>query len=208
MRFRDRADAGRQLGLRLAGGLPGERPLVLGLARGGVAVAREVALAVDGELDVLVVRKLGAPSQPELAIGAVASGGGRALNSGLIEQLGLDIRHVWEAAAREAAGLDARARRYRGDRPSPQPCGRPVILVDDGLATGATMRAAVASVSALRPARLTVAVPVGAPDTVAGLREAADDVVCLLEPEPFLAVGEWYERFDPVDDDEVVSLLG
>ena len=205
-RFRDRRDAGRALGLRLAG-LGVRRPLVLGLARGGVVVAHEVALATEGRLDVLAVRKLGAPAQPELAIGAVASGGGRALNTGLIERLGVDLRHVVEAAARESADLAARERDYRGGRPPLDPAGQPVVLVDDGLATGATMRAAVAGVRTRRPGSLTVAVPVAAPDTAAELRPAVDELVCLCVPDLFMAVGDWYEEFDPVEDEQVRRLL-
>ncbi len=207
-RFRDRAEAGRLLGLRLAGRHLGGDPLVLGLARGGVVVAHELAAALGAQLDVLVVRKLGAPGQPELAVGAVASGGGRALNPTVIDRLGISPAAVSEAVRRELAELGQREQAYRGTRPPPELAGRAVILVDDGLATGASMRAAVAAVRAAGPASLTVAVPVGAPDTVADIRRTVDELVCLLEPDEFLAVGGWYDEFDPVDDATVRRLLG
>jgi putative phosphoribosyl transferase len=180
---------------------------VLGLARGGVVVAHELARAVGAPLDVLVVRKLGAPGQPELAMGAVASGGGRALNPIVIDRLGVSPEAVSESARRELEELAVRERAYRGTRSPPQLAGRTVILVDDGLATGASMRAAVASVRAAAPASVRVAVPVGAPDTVADIRTTVDELVCLLEPDDFMAVGEWYDEFDPVDDATVRRLL-
>lgn len=206
-RFRNRSQAGSLLGLQLAGRRADGKPLVLGLARGGVVVAHELAIALGAQLDVLVVRKLGAPGQPELAMGAVASGGGRALNPTVIDRLGVSPAAVSEAARRELAELAQRERLYRGTRPAAELAGRAVILVDDGLATGASMRAAAAAVRAAGPARVTIAVPVGAPDTVADIRPTVDELVCLLQPDDFVAVGECYDEFDPVDDATVRRLL-
>lgn len=182
--------------------------LVLGLPRGGVPVAREVADALGAPLDVLVVRKLGVPGHEELAMGAIAEGGVRVLNEDVIRALEIGADELEQAVAAQAEEVARRARRYRDGRPAPQVAGRVVILVDDGLATGATMHAAVLAVRAQGPARVVVAVPVGAHDTCARLLEVADEVVCARVPEPFYAVGLWYQDFAQTTDEEVRALLG
>lgn len=210
-RFADRAAAGRQL----AGALEryrGRDPLVLGLPRGGVPVAYQVAAALGAPLDVLVVRKLGVPSQPELAFGAIGEGppGGdsvRVLNPEVLRRTGLtadDIAGVEEA---QQAELLRRIRRYRGGRPGPTVTGRVVLIVDDGFATGATARAAAMVARAQGAATVVLAAPIGAPDTVAALREVADDVVCLGTPRGFMAVGQGYDDFSQTSDEEVCALL-
>lgn len=207
MRFLDRVDAGRRLARRLVD-LTGRPDLiVLGLPRGGVPVAREVARALRAPLDVLVVRKLGAPGQEELAMGAIATGGVRVLNDELVETLRITDEAIEEAAEREAHELDRRERAYRGDRPPLDLRDRTVILVDDGLATGSTMRAAIEAVRLQRPNRILVAVPTAAPSTCQAFRRIADDVICLITPEPFQAVGLWYEDFAQTTDEEVGELL-
>lgn len=182
--------------------------LVLGLPRGGVPVAWEVARELNAPLDVFVVRKLGVPGQEELAMGAIASGGVRVLNVEVIEALGISSAALEAVAARELRTLALRERTYRGDRPPPELAGRTVILVDDGLATGSTMRAAVAAVRHLGPERIIVAVPVAAPDTVRDFERDGIEVVCPLLPEDFYAVGAAYDEFDQTTDAEVVALLG
>ena len=208
-RFRDRAEAGRLLAEEVHAriGVGDPPPLVLGLPRGGVPVAAPVAARIGGDLDVLVVRKIGAPHHHELAIGAVASGGLRVLNEQVIGHLGVrpeEIERRTEVARRE---LVERERRLRGDRQRPSLAGRTVVVVDDGLATGATMRAAVQAVRTAGPARLVVAVPVGPPDSCADLGALADELVCPLQPATFGAVGEWYADFTATTDDEVLRLL-
>jgi putative phosphoribosyl transferase len=208
MRFRDRTEAGRLLAERLKpeyAGLPGL--LVLGLPRGGVPVAYELALALEAELDVLVVRKLGVPGHEELAMGALASGGVHVLNEAVVEELGIDDETIADVVGAEHAELERRERAYRGNRAPVAANGRTVILADDGLATGSTMRAAALAVRAQRPARLVVAVPVAAGETCAELDAGVDEVICLLAPEPFYAVGTWYERFEQISDAEVRELL-
>jgi putative phosphoribosyl transferase len=208
MRFRDRAHAGRALGERLREQYAGTpNLLVLGLPRGGVPVSYEVARALDAPLDVFVVRKLGVPGHEELAMGAIASGGTRVLNETVVGALGLGEQEIARAAAVEQTELARRERAYRGDRGPVEAAGRRVILVDDGLATGSTMRAAALALRAQNPERLVVAVPVAAYQTCEELGEVADDVVCLLTPEPFYAVGAWYEDFAPTSDEEVRRLL-
>ena len=206
-RFRNRTDAGRQLAEKLA--TYDNRPgvLVLALPRGGVPVGFEVAQALGAPLDVFLVRKLGVPGYEELAMGAVATGGVRVLNDEIVRGLGISEHEIDAAAARELQELARRQRLYRGDRPLPDIAGRTVILVDDGLATGATMRAAIAAVRQQQPARIVVAVPTASPDTCEALKAEADDVVCAMTPEPFLAVGHWYEDFTQTTDDEVRELL-
>ena len=207
--FHDRKEAGRALGAHLAQALDrGEEVIVLGLPRGGVPVAFEVAEALDAPLDVLLVRKLGVPGHEELAMGAIASGGVRVLNDDLVEELGIPPRVVDATAAREQEELKRRERMYRGERPYPSLTGRTVVLVDDGLATGATMRAAAAGVRQLGPASVIVAVPVAAPDTVESLRREVDDVITVLTPERLMSVGQWYGDFSQTTDDEVRELLG
>jgi len=180
--------------------------LVLALPRGGVPVGFELARALEAPLDVFVVRKLGAPGQEELALGAVARGV-QVLNDGVVEALGLDAAVIERAAATEQRELTRRERLYRGDRRPVDVEGRTVILVDDGLATGATMRAGALALRAKRPRRLVLAVPVAAAQTCELLRADADELVCASTPEPFVAVGAWYDDFSQTTDDEVRALL-
>jgi predicted phosphoribosyltransferase len=205
--FRDRRDAGRQLATALGryAGQPGL--LVLALPRGGVPVGYEVARALHAPLDVFVVRKLGVPGHEELAMGAIATGGVRVLARDVIESLGLTERDIAVVAAQEQVELEQRERNFRDGRPAPEVRGHTVILVDDGLATGSTMRAALLALRAQSPARLVVAVPVGAPDTCNAMRRDAEDVICATTPEPFMAVGAWYADFTQTDDTEVRALL-
>jgi len=185
----------------------GRDVVVLGLPRGGIPVAYEVARALQAPLDVFVVRKLGLPGHPELAMGAIASGGVRVLNDGVVLQLRVPNAAIEAVTRTEQIELERRERAYRGERPSVPIEGRVVILVDDGLATGSTMRAAVLAVRRLIPAEIVVAAPVGARETCRGLAEVADEVVCAMMPEPFTAVGLWYDNFDQTTDDEVRRLL-
>ncbi len=182
--------------------------IVLGLPRGGVPVALEIATALGAPLDLMLVRKLGTPGQEELAMGAIASGGGRVMNEHVVQALGISQQAIERVAERESMELKRREQAYRGKRPWPKLADRCVILVDDGLATGATMRAAVAAVRTQQPARIVVAVPVAPADTIALLREEADEVICLAEPEPFQAIGLWYIDFSQVSDEEVREMLG
>jgi predicted phosphoribosyltransferase len=207
MIFRDRLDAGRRLGERVRSEARHHDPIVLGLPRGGIPVAYEVARALGAPLDVFVVRKLGVPGQEELAMGAIASGGVRVINHEVVDALGITPAAIDRVAAAEQLELERRERAYRGSRPPLQLAGRAVFLVDDGLATGSTMRAAVQAVREHRPARLVVAVPVAAAATCAELRAEVDDVVCLSTPEPFLAVGRFYDDFSQTSDREVHDLL-
>jgi len=207
MLFTDRADAGRQLAAKLERYAGRDDVVVLALPRGGVPVGYEVARALGAPLDVFLVRKLGVPGHEELAMGAIASGGVRVLNESVVRQLGIPQRAIDTVAAEEQRELERREREYRDDRPPPAIRGKVVILVDDGLATGSTMRAAVAAVRKLGPARVVVAVPVGAADTCDLLGEEADEAVCAREPEPFYAVGVWYENFSQTTDEEVRELL-
>lgn len=184
-----------------------EQPLVLGLPRGGVPVAAEVARLLGAPLDVLLVRKLGVPFQPEVAFGAIGEDGVRVLNTQLVSRLSLTSGQIAEVETRERTELLRRVGRYRGDRPPLALAGRTVIIVDDGLATGATARAAVEVARARGAERIVVAVPVAPPDTVADLAAAASQVVCLLSPGLFRGVGEWYDDFGQTTDEEVTSLL-
>ena len=190
--FRDRTDAGRRLAAKLAAYAKRRDVIVLALPRGGVPVGYEVARALDAPLDVFVVRKLGVPGYEELAMGAVATGGVRVLNDELVQRLGIPDDLIEAVAAREQRELARRERLYRGGRPPPDVRGRTVILVDDGLATGATMHAAIAALRQLQPARIVVAVPTASPDTCEQLQAEVDDVICAITPEPFQAVGRWY----------------
>jgi erythromycin esterase-like protein/predicted phosphoribosyltransferase len=206
-RFRDRADAGRLLAQQLRQYAHRDDVVVLALPRGGVPVAYEIARALDAPLDVFVVRKLGVPGHEELAMGAIATGGMRVLNKQLIESLGIRAEWIEAIDAKERRELERRERAYRGDRPPPELAGRTVILVDDGLATGSTMLAAVWAVRQEEPGRIVVAAPVADPDVCEALRREADEVVCLLTPQPLQAVGAWYEDFSQTSDEEVHELL-
>jgi putative phosphoribosyl transferase len=206
-RFRDRSDAGRRLAAQLTRYAGRPDVLVLALPRGGVPVAFEVAQALGAPLDVFLVRKLGMPGHEEFAIGAIASGGVRVVNEDTLRDYGISAQQVDAVAEAEQRELERRERQYRGPRPFPSVAGRTVILIDDGLATGSTMRAAVRALREEGPARIVVAVPTAPPETCADLRALVDDVVCLMTPEPFYAVGLWYEDFAQTTDDEVRELL-
>ena len=207
MLFRDRADAGRHLLSRLGAYQGRPDVLVLGLPRGGIPVGYEVARGLGAPLDVFVVRKLGVPGQEELAMGAIATGGVRVVNRDVVDALHIPPDVLDRAAEAERRELERRERSYRGDRPEPRVEGRTVILVDDGLATGSTMRAAVQALRQQRPARIVVAVPVAASATCEELRREVEDVVCFATPEPFMAVGRFYDDFSQTTDEEVHDLL-
>jgi putative phosphoribosyl transferase len=206
-RFQDRFQAGRQLAAALHRYARHPNLLVLALPRGGVPVGYEVARLLDAPLDVMLVRKLGVPGHEELAMGAIASGGVRVLSDDVIRAFGIPGQVVDRVAAAEEEELHRRERLYRGERPPPDVKGRTVILVDDGLATGSTMRAAAAALRVQHPEQLVVAVPVAPLETCASLRSEVDDVVCARVPEPFLAVGNWYDDFSQTTDAEVRHLL-
>jgi predicted phosphoribosyltransferase len=205
-RYADRRQAGVVLADRLRE-FAGRDVVVLGLPRGGIPVAYEVARALHAPLDVFVGRKLGLPGHPELAMGAIASGGVRVLNDALVRQLRVSTGAIDAVARAEQTELERRERAYRGARTAIPIEGRVAILVDDGLATGSTMRAAVLAARRLIPAEIVVAVPVGARTTCHALADVADEVICALAPEPFTAVGLWYEHFDQTTDEEVRRLL-
>lgn len=206
MDFDDRHDAGRQLAAHLAE-MSLTSPLVLALPRGGVPVAYEVAVALDAPLEVVVARKIGAPAQTELGIGAVAEGGEPIYDEAMLARLGLTRDALEETLGREREELDRRVRRYRGGRPLPALGQRDVVVVDDGLATGVTARAALRALRAHEPRRLLLAAPVGAPPSVEALAVEADEVVCLHTPPAFTAVGQWYRDFEQTDDTTVLELL-
>lgn len=207
MFFQDRKDAGRQLAYRLKPYAGRSDVQILALPRGGVPVAAEVARALNLPLDILVVRKLGVPEQRELAMGAIAAGGGRVLNDEIIRVLEIPPSVIERVAEIEGRELARRERAYRGLRPAPVLTNRTVILIDDGLATGATMRAAILAVRAQGPAEVIVAVPVGATETCEALSRVADQVICLRMPEPLEAIGYWYRNFAQTTDAEVSDLL-
>src|SRR5437879_1772551 len=205
--FLDRRDAGRRLAQKIAGYSNRPDVLVLALPGGGVPVAYEVARALNAPLDVFVVRKLGVPGYEELAMGAVATGGVRVLNNEIVEGLGIPASMIDAVAARERQELARRERLYRDGRPQPDVRGRTVILVDDGLATGATMHAAIEALRQQGPERIVVAVPTASPDTCEEMKRRADEVICAITPEPFHAVGRWYQEFSQTTDEEVRELL-
>lgn len=206
-RFRDRTGAGQLLASRLAAYAKRPDVLVLALPRGGVPVAYEVARALQAPLDVIIVRKLGVPGQEELAMGAIASGGGCVLNEDVVRSLGIPEEAIHKGAAHEQHEVERRERLYRGNRPACEVHGRTILLVDDGMATGATMRAAIAAVRQRQPARVIIAVPVAASATCEELAAEVDEVVCILRPESLYAVGLWYEHFSQITDQEVADLL-
>jgi len=205
--FKDRRDAGRKLAQELLAYAGSSDVIVLALPRGGVPVAYEVARALSVPLDIYIVRKLGLPGQEELAIGAIASGGTRVLNHDIVQTLKIPQTMIDMITRQELQEVERRVRAYRGDRPPPEVRGRTVILVDDGLATGASMRAAVAALRAQNPARIVVAVPTAAPETCEAFRPEVDGIVCAMTPEPFYGVGRWYEDFSQTTDEEVRALL-
>ena len=206
-KFADRRDAGRELAERLDEFAGREDVLVLALPRGGVPVAFEVANALGAPLDVMVVRKLGTPGQPELAMGAVASGGAYVTNREVLERGAVSESQLQAEVERQHAELERRETAYRGERPFPVIEGRTVIVVDDGLATGATMRAAVQALRQYDPQEIVVAVPVAPPHVQDSTLRDADRFVALMQPTPFYAVGQWYRNFDQTTDDEVTTLL-
>jgi len=205
--FRNRTDAGQQLATQLTAYANRPDVLVLALPRGGLPVAFEVAQALNAPLDVFLVRKLGLPGQEELAIGAIASGGVTVLNSEVVDTLRIPDQIIDQIAAKEQRELERREQLYRGDRPPPDVRNKTVILVDDGLATGSTMRAAAAALREQGPDRIVVAVPTAAPETCDEFRDTVDDIVCAITPDPFYAVGLSYEDFSQTTDDEVCDLL-
>jgi putative phosphoribosyl transferase len=207
MRFQDRTDAGRWLAKELIAYKDQPDVLVLALPRGGVPVAVEVAEVLHAPLDIFLVRKLGVPGQEELALGAVASGGVRVLNQSLVRSLRISREEIEAVTAAERKELERRQRLYRDDRPAPEIRNRTVILVDDGLATGATMRAAVRALRQQQPARIIIGVPAASPQTCDEFRNQVDDIVCAITPDPFYSVGMWYRNFSQVSDDEVRALL-
>ena len=206
-RFRDRADAGRVLAAELSGYAGRTDVIVLALPRGGVPVANEVAHAIGAPLDIFLVRKLGLPGHEEFAMGAIASGGIRLINDEVVKAYGVSSAQIESIAAAEQRELERRERAYRDGRPLPELAGRTVILIDDGVATGFSMRAAVMALREDAPARVVIAVPVAAPETCDEFREIVDEIVCAETPDPFYAVGIWYEDFAQTTDHEVHALL-
>jgi putative phosphoribosyl transferase len=204
--FSDRREAGAALAGLLAG-LGGQDVVVLALPRGGVPVGYEVARALDAPLDVIGVRKIGAPGRPELGLGAIAEGEVRVLDQRIIDALDLGPSDIAPVELREREELERRLATYRGGRGLPDLTGRTVVIVDDGLATGGTARAACRAARACGPQRVVMAAPVAAPQAVRLLEQEADEVVCVSTPDPFVAVGAWYRRFDQTSDEEVLDLL-
>jgi putative phosphoribosyl transferase len=205
--FADRRQAGKELATQLANYANRSDVLVLALPRGGVPVAFEVARALHAPMDVFLVRKLGVPGHEELAMGAIATGGVRVLNEEVTSQMQISTSAIDEVATREEEELKRRERLYHGDRPASEIRGRTVILIDDGLATGSTMRAAARALRKMQPSKIVVAVPVAATETCADLRDEVDEVICVATPEPFIAVGAWYSDFEQTSDREVRELL-
>ena len=205
--FEDRSEAGRRLAKQLIGYAGRTDVLLLALPRGGVPVAFEIAKTLNAPLDAFLVRKLGVPGHEELAMGAIASGGVRVINHEVVRSMGIPEEVIDQVAAREKLELERRERAYRGERPKPDVRGRIVILVDDGLATGATMRAAVAALRAQDPARIIVAVPTAAPEACEAFEHEVDEIVCLTRPWPFFGVGASYQDFSQTTDEEVRRLL-
>jgi putative phosphoribosyl transferase len=204
--FEDRRDAGRQLAGKLSR-FGDERPVVFALPRGGVPVGYEISRSLEAPLDVFISRKLGAPGQPEFGIGAVAAGGVRILNQDVVRRLGISDDYVEQITAQELAEVRRRLRYFRGERPETEVVGRTAILVDDGLATGVTARAAVQALRLRDPGRLVLAAPVCAAQTAAYFKRAVDELVCLETPSDLGAIGFWYKNFEQTSDEEVVELL-
>lgn len=204
--FQDRAEAGRKLAERLRH-LKGSKALVVGLPRGGVVVAAEIARTLELDLEVLIVRKIGHPENPELGVGALVEGGTPRLDSKILKTLGLSARELEPTIEAERQEAERRARLYRGGRPFPDIRGRTVVLVDDGIATGNTVRAAVSALKTRGALRIILAVGVAPPETLHDLHWSVDEVVCLSAPQDFAAVGQAYRRFDQVEDEEVLKLL-
>ena len=204
--FRDRPQAGQLLSKKLAGYANREDVIVLALPRGGVPVAREIARSLHAPLDVFLVRKLGVPGQEELAMGAIASGGVRILNQDIVQAMAIPAHVIDSVTSTEVQELARRERLYRGDRPAPDVIDRTVILVDDGLATGATMRAAVAALRR-KPKRIVIAVPIAAVPTRQEFAREVDEIVCLHTPEPFFSVGFWYDDFSQTTDEDIREML-
>jgi putative phosphoribosyl transferase len=207
MIYRDRSDAGKKLATKLSAYKDRDDVLVLALPRGGVPVAFEVAQALDAPLDVFLVRKLGVPGHEELAMGAIATGGVRVLNEEVVDYLQIPDRVIDSIAATELKELKRRAVAYRGNRREPEVKGKTVILIDDGLATGSTIRAAAQALRQQQPARIVVAVPVSAPQTCDEYQIGVDEIICAATPEPFWGVGLWYHDFSQTTDEEVRDLL-
>ncbi|AIO65771.1 phosphoribosyltransferase [Burkholderia oklahomensis] len=206
--FRDRVDAGRQLAAHLADYANRSDVIVLALPRGGVPVAYEVAKALRVKLDVLIVRKLGAPGNPELAMGAIAAGGVVLLEQSVLRTMRVSERELADTIERERDELARREAAYRGDRAPPDVEGRTVIVVDDGIATGSTMLAAIEAVRERKPAKLVAAVPVASPSSAEKVKAAADAIVCVMRPDWLMGIGQFYRDFDQTSDDEVRTLLG
>jgi predicted phosphoribosyltransferase len=207
MIYRNRSEAGKHLAAKLTTYADRDDVLVLALPRGGVPVAFEVAKALRAPLDVFLVRKLGLPGHEELAMGAIATGGVRVLNHDVVDYLEISDTVIDAIATIELEELERRERVYRGGRPEPDVSGKTVILIDDGLATGSTMRAAVAALRQLKPARIVVAVPVAAPQTYDEYRMGVDEIICAVTPKRFYGVGRWYRDFSQTTDEEVSDLL-
>lgn len=207
MIYRDRSDAGKKLSRKLAQFRDRDDVVVLGLPRGGVPVAYEVARELNAPLDIFLVRKLGVPGHEELAMGAIATGGVRVVNDDVVRYLRIPRRVIDAVAARELLELRRREIRYRGNRPKPEVAGKTVILIDDGLATGSTIRAAASALRQQMPERIVVAVPVSAPQSCNEYQIGADEIICGATPEPFLGVGQWYDDFSQTTDEEVHDLL-
>jgi putative phosphoribosyl transferase len=205
--FRDRTDAGRKLAALLPRVSADSRVVVVGLPRGGVPVAMELARKLLCALDVFLVRKIGAPTQPELALGAIATGGVHVVNQELIDYLAVDADTIERLVTRERIELERREREYRGDMDPIPLRDATVIMVDDGLATGASMRAGLTALRNAGPAHVIAAIPVAPPETLAAIRRLADQVICIATPDPFYSVGAWYAHFDQVSDDEVRTCL-
>ncbi|NWG09830.1 MAG: phosphoribosyltransferase [Nitrososphaerales archaeon] len=204
--FNDRVEAGKALAKSLSD-YKGKKVVVFAIPRGGVVLAYEVAKALDAPLDLIIPRKIGAPNEPEFAIGAVTEDGTTILNQDAIQYLRVPDVYIQEEVKRQIAEIKRRMERYLGLRPRPSVEGKTVILVDDGVATGATIRAAIASIKKKKPDSIVLAIPVGPPDTIEELRKEADLVVCLMTPEPFFAIGQFYRRFEQLSDEEVVQII-